>query len=57
LPLARAFASPDLTRSPMRDRSNWPTAPINYTDSFFAIADTFTKPGFAAEGAGLKAFT
>lgn len=28
----------------------------DYTDSFFAIGDTFTKPGFAAEGAGLKLF-
>jgi type I restriction enzyme M protein len=28
----------------------------DYTDSFFAIGDTFTKPGFAAEGAGLKRF-
>ena len=28
----------------------------DYTDSQFAIGDTFTKPGFAAEGAGLKHF-
>jgi type I restriction enzyme M protein len=28
----------------------------DYTDSFFAIGDTFTKPGFVAEGAGLKRF-
>ncbi len=28
----------------------------DYTDSLFAIGDTFTKPGFAAEGAGLKQF-
>jgi type I restriction enzyme M protein len=28
----------------------------DYTDSLFAIGDTFTKPGFAAEGAGLKRF-
>lgn len=28
----------------------------DYTDSFFAIGDTFKKPGFAAEGAGLKRF-
>jgi type I restriction enzyme M protein len=28
----------------------------DYTDSMFAIGDTFTKPGFAAEGAGLKKF-
>jgi type I restriction enzyme M protein len=28
----------------------------DYTDSFFAIGDTFTMPGFAAEGAGLKRF-
>jgi type I restriction enzyme M protein len=28
----------------------------DYTDSSFAIGDTFTKPGFAAEGAGLKQF-
>lgn len=28
----------------------------DYTDSFFAIGDTFTRPGFAAEGAGLKQF-
>jgi type I restriction enzyme M protein len=28
----------------------------DYTDSFFAIGDTFTKPGFAAEGAGLRRF-
>lgn len=28
----------------------------DYTDSFFAIGDTFTRPGFAAEGAGLKRF-
>lgn len=28
----------------------------DYTDSSFAIGDTFTKPGFAAEGAGLKRF-
>ena len=28
----------------------------DYTDSMFAIGDTFTKPGFAAEGAGLKQF-
>jgi type I restriction enzyme M protein len=28
----------------------------DYTDSIFAIGDTFTKPGFAAEGAGLKKF-
>ena len=28
----------------------------DYTDSVFAIGDTFTKPGFAAEGAGLKKF-
>jgi type I restriction enzyme M protein len=28
----------------------------DYTDSFFAIGDTFTKPGFATEGAGLKRF-
>ena len=28
----------------------------DYTDSRFAIGDTFTKPGFAAEGAGLKRF-
>ena len=28
----------------------------DYTDSLFAIGDTFKKPGFAAEGAGLKRF-
>lgn len=28
----------------------------DYTDSLFAIGDTFSKPGFAAEGAGLKRF-
>ena len=28
----------------------------DYTDSLFAIGDTLTKPGFAAEGAGLKRF-
>ncbi|MCZ7568855.1 MAG: SAM-dependent methyltransferase [Ardenticatenaceae bacterium] len=28
----------------------------DYTDSFFAIGDTFTNPGFAAKGAGLKRF-
>lgn len=28
----------------------------DYTDSVFAIGDTFTKPGFAAEGAGLRKF-
>jgi type I restriction enzyme M protein len=28
----------------------------DYTDSFFAIGDTFRRPGFAAEGAGLKRF-
>ncbi|WP_109486251.1 type I restriction-modification system subunit M [Occallatibacter savannae] len=28
----------------------------DYTDSLFAIGDTFTKPGFSAEGAGLKRF-
>jgi type I restriction enzyme M protein len=28
----------------------------DYTDSLFAIGDTFTKPGFAAEGAGLRKF-
>lgn len=28
----------------------------DFTDSFFAIGDTFTKPGFAAEAAGLKQF-
>jgi len=28
----------------------------DYTDSYFAIGDSFTKPGFAAEGAGLKQF-
>lgn len=28
----------------------------DYTDALFAIGDTFTKPGFAAEGAGLKRF-
>jgi type I restriction enzyme M protein len=28
----------------------------DYTDSFFAIGDTFTKPGFVADGAGLKRF-
>lgn len=28
----------------------------DYTDSFFAIGDTFRNPGFAAEGAGLKQF-
>jgi type I restriction enzyme M protein len=28
----------------------------DYTDSHFAIGDTFKKPGFAAEGAGLKQF-
>lgn len=28
----------------------------DYTDSFFIIGDTFYKPGFAAEGAGLKKF-
>jgi type I restriction enzyme M protein len=28
----------------------------DYTDSSFQIGDTFTKPGFAAEGAGLKKF-
>jgi type I restriction enzyme M protein len=28
----------------------------DYTDSLFAIGDTFTKPGFASEGAGLKRF-
>jgi type I restriction enzyme M protein len=28
----------------------------DYTDSVFAIGDTFTKPGFAAEGAGLRRF-
>jgi type I restriction enzyme M protein len=28
----------------------------DYTDSLFAIGDTFRNPGFAAEGAGLKRF-
>ncbi|MFY9227465.1 MAG: N-6 DNA methylase [Blastocatellia bacterium] len=28
----------------------------DFRDSFFAIGDTFTKPGFAAESAGLKQF-
>lgn len=28
----------------------------DYTDSFFAIGDTFRAPGFAAKGAGLKRF-
>lgn len=28
----------------------------DYTDSFFAIGDTFRRPGFAAEGAGLRRF-
>lgn len=28
----------------------------DYTDSYFAIGDTFKKPGFSAEGAGLKQF-
>lgn len=28
----------------------------DYSDSIFAIGDTFTKPGFAAEGAGLRKF-
>ncbi len=28
----------------------------DYTDSFFAIGDTFRRPGFAAEGTGLKRF-
>jgi type I restriction enzyme M protein len=28
----------------------------DYTDSTFQIGDTFTKPGFAAEGAGLRTF-
>jgi type I restriction enzyme M protein len=28
----------------------------DYADSLFAIGDTFTKPGFSAEGAGLKRF-
>ncbi len=28
----------------------------DYTDSFFAIGDTFTRPGFAAEGVGLRRF-
>ncbi len=28
----------------------------DYTGSRFAIGDTFTKPGFSAEGAGLKSF-
>ncbi len=28
----------------------------DYTDSRFAIGDTFLKPGFAAQGAGLKRF-
>jgi type I restriction enzyme M protein len=28
----------------------------DYTDSIFAIGDTFRKPGFAAEGAGLRKF-
>ncbi len=28
----------------------------DYTDSTFQIGDTFTKPGFAAEGAGLRRF-
>lgn len=28
----------------------------DYADSVFAIGDTFTRPGFAAEGAGLKRF-
>jgi type I restriction enzyme M protein len=28
----------------------------DYTDSNFQIGDTFTKPGFAAEGAGLRKF-
>jgi type I restriction enzyme M protein len=28
----------------------------DYTDSLFAIGDTLNKPGFAAEGAGLKRF-
>ena len=28
----------------------------DYTDSFFAIGDTFRTPGFAAKGAGLKKF-
>lgn len=28
----------------------------DYNDSYFAIGDTFTKPGFATKGAGLKHF-
>ncbi|MFN8475908.1 MAG: N-6 DNA methylase [Anaerolineae bacterium] len=28
----------------------------DYTDSYFAIGDTFRNPGFAAKGAGLKRF-
>lgn len=28
----------------------------DYTDSVFTVGDTFTKPGFVAEGAGLKRF-
>jgi len=28
----------------------------DYTDSIFAVGDTFTKPSFAAEGAGLRKF-
>lgn len=28
----------------------------DYTDSSFAVGDTFTKPGFGAEGSGLKQF-
>jgi len=28
----------------------------DYTDSFFAVGDTFRKPGFAMEGTGLKRF-
>jgi type I restriction enzyme M protein len=28
----------------------------DYTDSYFAVGDTFKNPGFAAEGAGLKQF-
>jgi len=28
----------------------------DYTDSTFQIGDTFTKPGFAAEGAGIRKF-
>jgi len=28
----------------------------DYTDSYFAVGDTFVKPGFAAKGTGLKHF-